>query len=376
VVAPSRAAVVHEWLTVPGGSEAVTMRILDVLGDADLFAAVYDPAKFPELAGKAVRTTFLDRLPGARKHYQRLLPIMTAAYERLDLSEYDLVVSSSHSCAKNVLTRPDAFHLCYCHTPMRHAWEPSKLDDEPIGRAAKVLLPPLLARLRREDYMGAARVDRFVANSRHVANRIRKYYRRTAAIVHPPVDVDPFLARPRVAGEAYLVAGRLVPYKRVDLAVQACSRLGRPLVVIGDGRDRDRLEAQTGSSVTFLGHVDFPTLVDQMSSCRALLFPGEEDFGIVPVEAQAAGAPVIGYGVGGVRDTVVDGSTGVLFGEQSVDALCEAIERFESTPLDPDVARENAARFRPERFDQELAAVIDEGPEDLAERGETEPLHA
>jgi glycosyltransferase involved in cell wall biosynthesis len=259
---------------------------------------------------------------------------------------------------------------------MRHAWEPAKLRDEPVGPLTRALLPPLLSRLRREDLAGAARVDRFVANSSHVANRIRKYYRRRAAVVHPPVDVDPFLARPRNPGDTYLVVSRLVPYKRVDLAVQACTRLGRPLVVVGDGRHRERLEAAAGGNVTFLGHTDLPTLVELMTGCRALLFPGEEDFGMVPIEAQAAGAPVIAYGVGGVRDSVADGSTGVFFHDQTVDGLCEAIERFERLSLDPDVARENAARFRPERFDRELSAVIDEGPEDVAARPEPERLHA
>lgn len=372
----SRAAVVHEWLTVPGGSEKVALRILGMLPGADLYAAIYAPEAFPELAGTAVRTTFLDRIPGARRHYQRLLPLMNAAYERLDLSHYDLVVSSSHSCAKNVLTRPDTFHLCYCHTPMRHAWEPAKLDDERIGPLARLLVPALLARLRRIDFEGAARVDRFVANSTHVANRIRKYYRRRAVVVHPPVDVEPLLRRPRDPGDAYLVAGRLVPYKRVDLAIRACSRLGRPLVVIGDGRDRERLEALAGPGVTFLGHVDSPTLMRYMSSARGLLFPGEEDFGIVPVEAQAAGTPVIAYGAGGVRDSVIDGVTGVLFGEQSVAGLCDAIERFEALSLDPDAGRENAARFAPERFERELSAVIDEGPEGVSKRPDLEALHA
>ena len=370
------AAVVHEWLTVPGGSEKVALRILRLLGQADLYAAVYEPKAFPELAGIPVHTTFLDRLPGARAHYQRLLPLMTAAYEQLDLSPYELVVSSSHSCAKDVITRPDTFHLCYCHTPMRHAWDPAKLRDESVGPLGRVLLPPLLARLRRQDVLGAARVDRFVANSSHVANRIRKYYRRRATVVHPPVEVDHFLARPRTLGDFYLVVSRLVPYKRVDLAVEACTRLSRPLTVVGDGRYRERLERAAGANVTFLGHADLPALVELMTGCRALLFPGEEDFGMVPVEAQAAGAPVIAYGVGGARDSVIDGSTGVLFGEQTVESLCQAIERFERLSFDPDVARENAARFGPDRFDRELSAAIDAGPEDLAQYPSREPLHA
>jgi glycosyltransferase involved in cell wall biosynthesis len=369
-----RAAVVHEWLTVPGGSEQVALRILELLGDADLYASVYEPRAFPELAGTRVRTTFLDRIPGARARHQALLPLMTAAYERLDLSGYQLVVSSSHSCAKNILTPPETFHLCYCHTPMRHAWEPSKLADERIGRVGRALLPPLLAKLRRDDFLAAARVDRFVANSAHVANRIAKYYRREATVIHPPVDVERFLAAERVPGDAYLVAGRLVPYKRVDLAVQACTRLGRRLMVVGEGRDRARLESLAGPTVSFLGRVPSPTLVEQMSTCKALLFPGEEDFGIVPVEAQAAGAPVIAYGLGGVCDSVIDGVTGVLFEEQSVAGVCEAIECFEDMAFDADVLRQNATSFRPERFDRELLAAIDAGPERAPGRAEMEPL--
>jgi glycosyltransferase involved in cell wall biosynthesis len=363
-----RSAVVHEWLTVPGGSEKVTLRILDVLGDADLYAAVYEPSEFPELAGRDVTTTFLDRLPRARTRHQQLLPLMNAAYRRLDLSGYGLVVSSSHSCAKNVVTGPETFHLCYCHTPMRHAWEPEKLRHEPLGRSARAVLPPLLAWLRRADLAGARGVDRFVANSRHVAGRIQRYYGRDAVVVHPPVDVEPFLAQARQSSDSYLVAGRLVPYKRVDLAVRACTELGRPLVVVGDGRDRERLEALAGPTVTFTGRVDFPTLMNHMSSCRALLFPGEEDFGMVPVEAQAAGAPVIGYGVGGVCDSVEDGVTGVLFDEQSVAGMRRAIERFEGLSLDPDAARRGAVRFAPERFDRELTAAIELGP-DSSRRG-------
>ena len=361
----TRSAIVHEWLTLPGGSEKVTLRMLGSRPQSDLFAAVFDPDQFPELAGRTVHTTFLDRVPGARRNYRHMLPVMSFAYEQLDLSSYDLVISSSHSCAKNVLTRPETFHLCYCHTPMRHAWEPDKLAEEPVGRATRLVLPLALPRLRREDLAGAARVDRFVANSNHVAGRIRKYYRRSAVVVHPPVDVEPLLRRPRDPGDFYLVASRLVPYKRVDLAVAACTRLGRPLVVVGDGRGREHLESLAGSNVTFLGHVPDERLLELFASCRALLFPGEEDFGIVPVEAQAAGAPVIAHGVGGALDTVVPDRTGVLFPEQTVDSLCAAIERFERLALDPDDARQNAAPFEPRRFDRELEAAIDAGPEPL-----------
>lgn len=248
---------------------------------------------------------------------------------------------------------------------MRHAWEPEKVGGEAVGPFLRLLLPPLLSRLRREDALCVPRVDRFLTNSSHVANRIRKYYRRSAIVVHPPVAVGPFLACERSPGDAYLVVSRLVPYKRVDLAVAACSRLGRPLVVIGDGRSRERLETMAGPTVSFLGYVCDRRLREQMASCRALLFPGEEDFGMVPVEAQAAGLPVIAYGAGGALETVVDGRTGVFFREQTLDSLCEAIKRFERLSLDPGEARRQALAFGPERFDREFERAVALGPEDV-----------
>ncbi|MDQ4130724.1 MAG: glycosyltransferase [Actinomycetota bacterium] len=365
----ARAAVVHEWLLTRGGSEKVTLHLLRTLPHADLYAAIFDPREFRELEDRRVRTTFLDRVPGARRHYRHLLPLMSLAYEQLDLAGYDLVISSSHSCAKNVLTGPGTYHLCYCHTPMRHAWEPAKLRGEHTGRLPRAVLPPVMSRLREQDLAGAARVDRFLANSRHVAARIRKYYRRKAEVVHPPVDVEALLTRERRGGGPYLVVSRLVPYKRVDLAVDACTRLGRELVVVGEGRERERLEAMAGPSVSFVGAVDDAELGERLAACRGLLFPGEEDFGIVPVEAQAAGAPVIAYGLGGVLDSVVDGVTGLFFSEQTTGSLADAILRFEGLSLDPEDARRQAARFRPERFYRELRAAIELGPEDVPAAG-------
>lgn len=358
-------AIVHEWLTVPGGSEKVALRLLGLREGADLYAAVFEPSAFPELRGHDVRTTVLDRLPGARRHYRALLPLMNLAYEQLDLSGYELVISSSHSAAKNILTGPGTLHICYCHTPMRHAWEPAKTEGE-LGTLGRLALPLLLSRLRREDLAGAARVDHFIANSRWVAARIAKYYRRNATVVHPPVDVEPFLKQPRKAGDAYLVVSRLVPYKRVDLAVAACTRLARPLMVVGNGRDRERLDAIAGPSVTFLDRLPDARIIELMASCRALLFPGEEDFGMVPVEAQAAGTPIVAYGVGGVLDSVLEERTGVFFPTQSVDSLCHAIERFEAMRFDSDACRKHAEGFRPEHFDREIEDVISRALDDAA----------
>jgi FkbM family methyltransferase len=361
-----RVAITHEWLTVPGGSEKVVLALLDLFEDAELFTSVYDPEPWPErIAARAVHTSFLDRLPGARRMYPRLLPLMNAAFEAFDLADFDLVISSNHACAKNVVTRPDTLHVCYCHTPMRYAWEPDFLHDEAIGPLARTLLPPLISRLRRQDAAAAQRPDVFVANSRHVAARIAKYYRRDARVVHPPVEVAPLLGQARAAQDYYLVLGRVVPYKRADVAVAACERLGRPVKVAGDGRAMDAVRAVAGVHTELLGYVDDATVLELLRSARALLFPGEEDFGIVPVEAQAAGMPVIAYGVGGVRDSVVDGETGVLYDDPSVDGLCAAIRAFEAREFDEAAIRDNARGFSAERFRAEFAEIIDES---LAER--------
>jgi glycosyltransferase involved in cell wall biosynthesis len=391
----ARVAVVHDWLTIPGGSEQVVLELLEMFPQAELFTSIYDPAPWPaQITQRPVHSSFLGRLPGAARHYPKLLPLMNAAFRSFDLSRFDLVLSSSHACAKNVRTSPGTLHVCYCHTPMRYAWEEGFLEGEQVPRALRLALPPLLAWLRRVDLAGAAGPDVFVANSQHVAERIARYYGRSAEIVHPPVDVAHYLGLERgmegaasgaagtgaavntmgggeaaeAGGGYYFTFGRVVPYKRVDLAVAACARLRRRLKVAGDGRALDAVRALAdgadgagavdGAGIELLGRVSAAERDRLLSGARGLLFPGEEDFGIVPVEAQAAGLPVIAYGVGGAAETVIDGRTGVLFDEQSVDALAAAIERFEGLALDAHAARENARRFGRERFRAEMAAVI------------------
>jgi glycosyltransferase involved in cell wall biosynthesis len=381
-----RVAVVHEWLTIPGGSEQVVLELLEMFPQAELFTSIYDSAPWPaQITDRPVHASYLNRIPGARRHYQKLLPLMDRAYRAFDLTGFDLVLSSSHACAKNVRVPRGALHVCYCHTPMRYAWEEGFLDGESLGALTRAALPPLLARLRRQDLAGAASPDVFVANSRHVAERIERYYGRAALVVNPPVDVEHFLGLRRASEDYYLVFGRVVPYKRVDLAVAACAVLGRGLKVAGDGRALEdvRSVALRAASVPEtgleIGSADAPSLRSRsavsppiellgrvadrerdalLSGARALLFPGEEDFGIVPVEAQAAGVPVIAYGVGGARETVSDGHSGVLFEEQSRVGLMQAIERFEGLRLDEDEIRANAQRFGRERFRRELAEVI------------------
>jgi glycosyltransferase involved in cell wall biosynthesis len=355
-----RVAIAHDWLTVPGGSEQVLTELLEMFPQAEIFTSVYDPAPWPALiTERPVHASWLGRLPGATRQYPKLLPLMNGAFRSFDLSGFDLVLSSSHANAKNVRKPPGAIHVCYCHTPMRYAWEEGFLAGEQVGRATRLLLPPLLARLRRADLAGAAGPDVFVANSAHVAERIRRYYGRDSEIVHPPVDVEHFLGLQRRPGDYYLAFGRVVPYKRVDLAVAACSRLGRALKVAGDGRALQDVRAGAdGAHVEFLGKVSDGERDRLLSGARALLFPGEEDFGIVPVEAQAAGVPVIAYGVGGALETVREGVSGALFAEQSEPSLAEAIERFERMGLEEAAVRDNARSFSRERFRAEMAGVI------------------
>lgn len=357
-----RVAVVHDWLTIPGGSEEVVIDLLEMFPNAELFTSIYDPAPWPAtITQRQVHASWLNRVPGAARHYPKLLPMMTAAFRSFDLSRFDLVLSSNHACAKNVRTPPGALHVCYCHTPMRYAWDETLLEGEDIGRVGRLVLPLMLRRLRRQDVRGAASPDVLVANSHHVAERIHRYWGRASEVVSPPVEVDRLLDLPREPGGCYLTFGRVVPYKRVDLAVAACAQLGRPLTVAGDGRALPFVRAVAAGhpAIELVGRVSDAERDRLLSSARALLFPGEEDFGIVPVEAQAAGLPVIAYGVGGATETVIDGRTGVLFGEQIPESLARAIERFEELSLDPVAVRQNAARFSRERFRAEMADVID-----------------
>jgi glycosyltransferase involved in cell wall biosynthesis len=325
--------------------------ILRLLPRAELFTSIYDPAPWPEvITRRPVHTSFLNRVPGAQRRYTYLLPFMDRAFRAFDLTGFDLVISSNHACAKNVRTPPGTPHVCYCHTPMRYAWDPGFLEGEAIGSITRHLLPLGTAWLRRVDRRRAAGPDVYVANSTFVAARIARVYGRSSTVIHPPVEISSFLGRERDPGDAYLVFGRLVPYKRVDIAIRACERLGRRLIVAGTGRDMDRLRRLAPRSTEFIGHVPSRDLTGLFARARALLFPGLEDFGIVPVEAQAAGLPVIAYGAGGVLDSVVDGRTGVLYPDASVEGLCEAMMKFESLSFDERELRANAARFAPDRF--------------------------
>ena len=357
-----RVAIVHYWLVGMRGGEKVLEELCRLYPDADIFTHVHDPARTSALInGHRIKTTFIARLPFARTLYQKYLPLMPAALEELDLTGYDLVISSESGPAKGVITHPNAVHVCYCHSPMRYLWDQYHVYRGNASRFTRLFMSLMMPQLRLWDVASAARVDRFIANSSFIARRIAKAYRREAEIVFPPVDLDAFEIAAEPTRDFYFTIGQLVPYKRVDLAVAACTKLGRKLVVVGTGSEEARLRAMAGPTIEFRGWASNEDLRFFYQNCRALLFPGEEDFGIVPLEAMASGRPVIAYRSGGALDTVVEGETGVFFDCQTEDDLVVAIESFEGDEerFVPHEIRRHARGFGRDVFRRKLKESID-----------------
>lgn len=355
-----RVAIVHYWLVSIAGGEKVLQSLLNIFPDADVFTLIADPDVARSVVGeRRVVTSMLQRIPFARKLHRKLLPLMPTALENLDLSGYDLIISSESGPAKGVLPPLGAVHICYCHTPMRYIWDHFWQYRRESGVLAKLMLSAFVARLRMWDLLSATRVDKFVANSSHIASRISQYYRRYATVIHPPVDTDEFAISDEVE-DYYLITGRHVGYKRIDLAIAACERLGRRLVVTGTGPETAALKKMAGPNTTFVGQCSFSELKRHYARARAFLMPGEEDFGIAPVEAMASGRPVLALAAGGALDTVIDGKSGILFPESTVDSLCVAIERFEreEAGFDPNVVREHALQFSRQQFETSFAAFV------------------
>ncbi|HEU5300100.1 MAG TPA: glycosyltransferase [bacterium] len=353
-----RLAIVHEWLVTLGGADRVLLALHEVFPQAPVYTALYDRTRMPRVfADLDVRTSWLQHLPGAVAHHRWLVPLMPSAVRGYDLGGYDVVLSSSHACAKGVALPPGAVHICYCHTPMRYAWDMRDAYLAALSRPARPLAAAGLRWLRGWDAAAARSVDHFIANSAFVASRIRRYYGRDAAVIHPPVDTAFFTPGGETA-EFFLAAGRLVPYKRMDLAVEACTRLHLPLVVVGDGPELARLRAMAGPSVRFAGEVSDEELRDYYRRCRALIFPGVEDFGLVPVEAQACGRPVIAYGLGGALESVEDGLTGLFFHAQTAEALMAALREADRTAFDPRAVRRHAQQFSRLAFASKVAQFV------------------
>lgn len=348
-----KVALLHYWLTNVRGGEKVLAALGELFPEADIFTHAYRPERMDGLlGGRRVTESFIARLPLGRRHPQAYLPLLPAASRSLNLDGYDLVISSESGPIKGIRKPKGARHICYCHTPMRYLWDMHEAYYRAAGLGGKLAMRLFTGYLRREDLKSAESVDRFVANSAFVAERIRRIYGRESTVVHPPVDVEFYGRGTFPKQDFYLLAGQLIPYKRPELAVEACMRMGRPLVVAGDGSLREKLMRLAGGhpGIRFLGRVSDEVLRRCYAEARALIFPGEEDFGIVPVEAQAAGTPVIALGTGGVLETVRAMETGLFFEKASVDALCGAIEAFEARAWSPEACRANAARFARPRF--------------------------
>lgn len=353
-----RVLIAHEWLVRYAGSERVVEEMLKAFPGARLVTTLLEPGEVPPALAQA-EPSFLQRLPGARAHHEWFLPLMPLAWRFTKLPrDLDAVISSSHACAKAVRTADGVPHLCYCHTPMRYAWDFQAERDRfpaPLRPAVKAGM----AGFRAWDRRTAAKVDRFVANSTAVADRIRRFYGRDAEVIYPPVDTEFFTPGGERGGE-FLYVGRLVSYKRVDLVVRAFEGLPYRLLVVGDGHLGERLKAAASSNVRFLESVEADELRDLYRSARALVYPAEEDFGIVMAEAQACGTPVVALGAGGALDIVRPGETGWHLRDQSVDDLRRAVERAATEELDPGVIRASAERFGPDRFRRELRAAVEQ----------------
>lgn len=366
-----KAALLHYWLVNERGGEKVLAALGQLLPEADIFTHAYLPARFggtapDRLWGHRVSESPIARLPGGRRHPQMYLPLMPIAERRLNLDGYGLIVSSESGPIKGVRKPAGARHVCYCHTPMRYLWDMADDYYRAAGLAGKLAMRLFLDYLRKEDLKSAESVDEFVANSNFVAGRIRRIYGRESKVVYPPVEVEYFAkaAQNRAEGEYYLCLGQLNPYKKPDWAVEACHRLGRRLVVAGDGEMLASLRKRAYPEVEFLGRVEGPQIFGLYAHARALIFPGCEDFGIVPVEAQAAGVPVIALGQGGALETVAAGETGLFFDagpggdEAQIKALCHAIEEFEGRKWNAEVCSANARRFGKDRFLREMSGIL------------------
>ena len=358
-----RVALVHDWLTGMRGGERVLEVLCELFPDADLFTLLHVPGTVtPPIERLAPRTSFVQRLPLAKQWYRYYLPLFPRAIESFDLAGYDLVVSSSHCVAKSVITRAPTRHVCYCHTPMRYAWDQFDRYMGParIGRLPSALASGLMRRMARWDAATAGRPNRYVANSRYVASRIRRYYNREAVVVYPPVDTEFFHPDGRPPERHLLIVSALVPYKRIDVAIEAAGLAGLPLRIVGDGPERTRLAAAAGPGVEFLGRRPDIEIRELYRSAAAVILPGEEDFGIVPLEAQACGRPVVALGRGGALETVVPGKTGVLVDDDSPACLAEGLRAVMGTGFDSAAIRAHALRFGRGRFASDITMLIDE----------------
>lgn len=353
-------AIVCDWLTTSGGAEKIILSLHRLFPHAPIFTTVYNPKKVTGFENATIYTSYIQHLPFAKTKHQIYLNLMPRVFEKFNLNEYDIVISSSHSCAKGVITKPQTLHICYCHSPMRYAWENSirYIREYDMNPLLKALAPWFIHKIRLWDRLSADRVDYFVANSRHIQRRIYKYYRRPSTVIHPFIDTQKFSDGGR-REEFYLAVGRLTPYKRFDLLVETFNETGLPLKIVGTGVSEKKLRAAAKENIEFLGFVSDEELRRLYSAAKALIFPQLEDFGIIPLEAMACGCPVIAYGEGGALETVVDGKTGILFPEQSKEALKKAIRQRATHKFVHKDIETHAKKFSEERFQDEMIQYIE-----------------
>ena len=353
-------AIVHDFFHTFGGAERVTLAISDLYPEAPIYTLFYDKKLNPWFGHRQIITSYLQKLSWVPAKF--LLPFYALAIESFDFDDFDVVISSSHSFAKNILTNPHTIHISYVHTPMRYVWDAWHiyLADKQMNRMVKAVVKGILSKIRIWDFLGASRVDQYVANSNYVADRIRKFYRRESIVIYPSVDTDKIQISHENKGH-FIAIARLSQYKRLDLVVRVCNELELPLIVIGTGEMEVELKHMAGPTVTITGWISDEQKIDYIRTCRALIFPGEEDFGIVPVELQSAGKPVIAYGKGGCLETVIDGKTGLFFSEQTVASLKSAIQEFveKETKFDPSIISEHAQKFSRQRFQSEIKTLVD-----------------
>lgn len=369
-----RVALIHDYLNQYGGAERVLEALNEIYPNAPIFTSIYAPDLMPaSYRSWDIRTSFMQRLPGVHRNHQPYLPFYPLAFQRFQLDSFDVILSSSSAWAKGVRAPDHAIHICYCHSPMRFAWDFERYAErERLGGLVQRTLPPFLALLRRWDIATSQRVDHFIANSTTVARRINDFWSREATVIYPPVDTDGAEpVGPSEVGDYFLLVSRLVPYKRFDIAIEAFNALGLPLKIVGDGRARAELEQLAGPTIEFLGTVTDEEKYHLYARCRAAIFPAEDDFGIAQVEVQAAGRPAIALAAGGALDTVIDGVTGVHFAPQTPEALIEAVRRFEGLSFSSETIVQNAARFSRPRFQREIAEFVAAAQ---AERAERQPL--
>ncbi len=351
-------AIVHDWLTNMGGAEQVIINFKEIYKDAPIYTTFYTPEKLDDkLKNINVKTSFLQGKRPVYNH-KKYFPLMPLAFSLFNMKDYDVILSSSSSCAKGIRKRKDAIHICYIHTPMRYAYEYKYEYTKDMNFIKKTLVNILLFFIRIWDQANTKKVDYFIANSSEVQKRVKKTYNRESIVINPPVRCQLFNIS-KTDGDYYFIVSRLVGYKRFDLAVKACSELNKKLVVIGDGPERKNLESIANENITFLGRQPDEVVRKYMSECKVLLFPGLEDFGIVPVEAQACGRPVICYGKGGVLDSVIDGETGVYFQEQTVESLKEAILKFEKMKFNKETIRKHALKFDEKEFQKKIKEYVE-----------------